>query len=119
VPFLGVNAQPNEQGKLVVQSVVPGSAAEVAGLLPGDELVKVGEVDTRSDEDWATKFRQRYHGQGGAALTITARRGGQTVTLNTAVRERSTTAFTLAPASGASPKQAKIWRALTTGSTGG
>ena len=119
VPFLGVNAQPNEQGKLVVQSVVPGSAAEVAGRLPGGELVKVGEVDTRSDEDWATKFRQRYHGQGGAALTITVRRGGQTVTLNTAVRERSTTAFTLAPASGASPKQAKIWRALTTGSTGG
>ena len=119
VPFLGVNAQPNEQGKLVVQGVVPGSAAEAAGLRAGDELVKVGEVETRPDDDWASKFRQRYRGQAGAPLTITAQRSGQTVTLNTQVRERSTTAFTVRPASGASAKQAKLWRGLTTGSTGG
>src|SRR5216117_3590585 len=74
VPFLGVNAQPNEQGKLVVQGVVPGSAAETAGLQAGDELVKVGEVETRPDDDWASKFRQRYRGQAGAPLTITAQR---------------------------------------------
>ena len=119
VPFLGVNAQPNEQGKLVVQGVVPGSSAEAAGLQAGDELVKVGEVETRPDDDWASKFRQRYRGQAGAPLTITAQRGGQTVTLNTQVRERSTTAFSVTPASGASAKQAKLWRGLTTGSTGG
>src|SRR5882672_2513185 len=35
-PFLGVNAQPGDSGRLVVQGVVPGSAAEVAGLEPGD-----------------------------------------------------------------------------------
>src|SRR5207249_7989540 len=38
VPFLGVNAQPNEHGKLVVRDIVPGSAAEAAGLAAGDEL---------------------------------------------------------------------------------
>src|SRR6266704_1447584 len=112
VPFLGVNAQPNEQGKLVVQGVVPGSSAEAAGLQAGDELVKVGEVETRPDDDWASKFRQRYRGQAGAPLTITAQRGGQTVTLNTQVRERSTTVFSVTPASGASAKQAKLWRGL-------
>jgi len=119
VPFLGVNAQPNEQGKLVVRDVVAGSAAEAAGLAPGDELLRVGDVEARSDGDWASKFRQQYRGQAGAPLTITAQRGGQTVTLTTQVRERGTTAFTLTPAAAATAKQAKLWRGLTTGSTGG
>jgi predicted metalloprotease with PDZ domain len=119
VPFLGVNAQPNDQGKLVVRDIVPGSAAEVAGLAAGDELLKVGDLETRPDGDWAAKFRQQYRGQAGAPLSITAQRGGQTVTLTTQVRERSTTAFTLAPAAAATPKQTKLWRGLTTGSTGG
>src|SRR5947209_13501737 len=55
-PFLGVNAQPNDQGKMVVQGVVPGSAAEAAGLAPGDVLLKIGEVELRPEEDWAVKF---------------------------------------------------------------
>src|SRR5947208_7058472 len=56
-PFLGVNARPGDSGKLVVQGVVPGSAAEAAGLEPGDVLLKVGEIETRPDEDWGVKFR--------------------------------------------------------------
>jgi predicted metalloprotease with PDZ domain len=119
VPFLGVNAQPNEHGKLVVRDVVPGSAAEVAGLAAGDELLKVGDVETRTDGDWASNFRQQYRGKAGASLTITAQRGGQTITLTTQVRERTSTAFTLTPAAAATPKQTKLWRGLTTGSTGG
>src|SRR6184192_2592960 len=59
-PFLGLNAQPGDSGKLVVQGVVPGSAAEAAGLEPGDVLLKVGEIETRPDEDWGAKFRDRY-----------------------------------------------------------
>src|SRR5881392_3328096 len=105
VPFLGVNAQPGEQGKLVVRDIVPGSAAEAAGLALGDELLKVGDLETRPDGDWASRFRQQYRGQAGAPLTITAQRGGQTVTLMTQVRERSSTGFSLAPATVATPKQ--------------
>jgi len=119
VPFLGVNAQPGEQGKLVVRDIVPGSAAEAAGLALGDELLKVGDLETRPDGDWASKFRQQYRGQAGAPLTITAQRGGQTVTLTTQVRERTSTAFSLAPATAATPKQTRLWHGLTTGSTGG
>ena len=119
VPFLGVNAQPNERGKLVVRDIVPGSAAEVAGLAPGDELLKVGDIETRPEGDWASTFRQQYRGKAGAPLTIVAQRGGQTVTLTTQVRERTSTAFTLTPAAAATPKQTKLWRGLTTGSTGG
>ena len=117
-PFLGVNAQPGEGGKLVVQGVVPGSSAEAAGLEPGDVLLKVGEIETRPDQDWGVTFRERYRGKEGAPLAISVTRGGQARTLSTQVRERTAVSFTLAPAASPSAKQAKIWRGLTTGSTG-
>ena len=117
-PFLGLNAQPSDSGKLVVQGVVPGSAAEAAGLEPGDVLLKVGEIETRPDEDWGVKFRDRYRGKAGAPLAISVTRGGRALNLSTQVRERSLVSFTLTPAPSPSPKQAKIWRGLATGSTG-
>jgi predicted metalloprotease with PDZ domain len=117
-PFLGVNAQPGDAGKLVVQGVVPGSAAEAAGLEPGDVLLKVGEIETRPDEDWAVKFRDRYRGQSGSPLTLAVVRAGQPMTLTTQVRERTAASFALSPAPAPSAKQARIWRGLATGSTG-
>src|SRR6059058_1576463 len=117
-PFLGVNAQPGDAGRLVVQGVVPGSAAEAAGLEPGDRLLKVGEIETRPDEDWGAKFRERYRGQAGSPLAISVTRGGQAMSLNTQVRERTVVAFRVTPTSSPSAKQAKIWNGLATGSTG-
>jgi len=117
-PFLGVNAQPGDSGKLVVQGLVPGSAAEAAGLEPGDVLLKVGEVETRPDEDWGVKFRDRYRGQAGAPLAISVTRGGRALSLSTQVRERTLVSFSLTPAAAPSAKQAKVWRGLATGSTG-
>jgi len=117
-PFLGVNAQPDETAKLVVQSVVPGSAADAAGLEPGDVLLKVGEIEARPDGDWGARYRERYRGQNGQPLTISVTRGGKPLTLDTQVRERTAVSFTLTPASSPTPKQAKIWRGLATGSTG-
>ena len=117
-PFLGVNAQPDETGKLVVQSVVPGSAADGAGLQPGDVLLKVGEIEAHADGDWGARYRERYRGQNGQPLTISITRGGRPVTLDTQVRERTAATFTLTPAAAPTPKQAKIWRGLATGSTG-
>ena len=117
-PFLGVNAQPGDSGKLVVQGVVPGSAAEAAGLEPGDVLLKVGEIETRPDEDWGVKFRDGYRGQAGAPLVIGVTRAGRALRLSTQVRERTLVSFTLTPAPSPSAKQAKIWSGLATGSTG-
>jgi len=117
-PFLGVNAQPNDQGKMVVQGVVPGSAAEAAGLAPGDVLLKIGEVELRPEEDWAVKFRQRYHGRAGAPLAIAVQRAAQPLTLTTQVRERTAVSYSLKLLPSPSPKQAEIWRGLTAGSTG-
>jgi len=117
-PFLGVNAQPNDQGKMVVQGVVPGSAAEAAGLAPGDVLLKIGEVELRPEEDWAVKFRQRYRGQAGAPLAIAVQRAAQPLTLTTQVHERTAVSYSLKLLPSPSPKQAEIWRGLTAGSTG-
>ncbi len=118
-PVLGVIAPPGDQGQWVVQGVLPGSAAERAGLQFGDVLVKVGDIETHSNEDWGTAFRRQYKGQAGAPLTITVRRGEQTLALTTQVQERSTTNFSLTRAVTPTPKQAKLWRGLATGSTGG
>jgi len=117
-PFLGLNAQPGDSSKLVVQGVVPGSAAEAAGLEPGDVLLKVGEIETRPDEDWRVKFRDHYRGQAGAPLEIGVTRAGRALSLSTTVRERTLVSFTLTPAPSQSAKQAKIWSGLATGSTG-
>jgi predicted metalloprotease with PDZ domain len=117
-PFLGVNAQPGTEGKLVVQGVVPGSAAETAGLEPGDVLLKVGDIDTRPDQDWGGPFRDRYRGQAGTPLTIAITRDGKAMTLNTEVRERTAVSFTLTLAASPTAKQAKIWRGIGSGTTG-
>ena len=119
-PFLGVNAQPGPgpERKLVVQDVVAGSSADAAGVKSGDVLMKVGDVEARTDEDWGAKFRRRYRGQAGAPITITVQRDQATVTLNTQVRERGATTFEVTLAPTPTPKQAKIWRGVSSGSTG-
>src|SRR5436189_6327273 len=111
-PFLGLNAQPGDSGKLVVQGVVPGSAAEAAGLEPGDVLLKVGEIETRPDEDWGAKFRERYRGQAGAPLVIGVTGAGRALSLRTQVRERTLGAFALTAAPSPSAKPASVWYGL-------
>lgn len=118
VPFLGVVAPPLDDGKSVVQLIEPGSAAQVAGVAPGDELVKVGEVDIRGALDWSAAFRRRYQGQAGAPLIITVKRNNQTVALPTKVQERTSTAFSLSRNPTPTEKQTKIWQGLATGTTG-
>ena len=117
-PFLGVNAQPDSSGSVVVQGLVPGGAAEAAGLQVGDVLLKVGDVETHSDADWGVKFRDRYRGHDGSPLTLSITRGGRSMTLTTQVHERKAVSFSVALAAAPTPTQAKIWRGLATGSTG-
>jgi len=119
VPFLGVVAPLTDDGKWVVQLVEPGSAAQGAGVAPGDALVKIGEIDVQGAQDWSAAFRRRYQGQAGAPLIITVQRGTQTVALATRVQEHTSTAFSLSRSATPTTKQAKIWRGLATGTTGG
>src|SRR5256885_17182020 len=62
-PFLGVNAQPDETAKLGGQSVVPGRAADAAGLEPGDVLLKGGEIEARPEGAWGAGCRGPHRGR--------------------------------------------------------
>jgi len=119
VPFLGVNPTLSPEGRWVVQAIEPASSAEAAGLLPGDVLLKMGDLETHANEDWGVAFRRRYQGQAGAPLVLTVERDGRTLTLTTKVQERSVTSFALSRNPAPTPKQAKVWQGLATGTTGG
>jgi predicted metalloprotease with PDZ domain len=116
VPFLGVNAPLSDQGQWVVQVVDPGSSAEQAGLVPGDVLVKVGDIETHGDQDWSVAFRRQYMGQAGAPLAITVSRDGRPLVLTAKVQERSVATFQLSRNPAPNAKQTKVWQALAAAS---
>src|SRR5712691_4378581 len=111
-PLIGVSARPTPDGEVTVQSVALGSAAEAAGVQPGDQLTGIGDVRVTADQNWAAAFRSRYRGRAGQPLTITVRRAGQSITLNTTVREGRISSGTLERVSNPTPKQARIWQGL-------
>ena len=113
--FLGVSAGPSPSGGVLVQAVTPGSAADEAGVEAGDVLTRIGDIPISATQDWGAAFRSRYQGKVGQPLTITVQRAGSTVTLNTAVRERTTSRLSLERAPSPTPKQARIWQGLATG----
>ena len=115
VPFIGVSTQATPSGALQVQAVTPGSAADAAGIQPGDLLASIGDVTVSSNQDWGTAFRSRYRGKTGQPLALTVQRAGRTLTLNTTVRERTSASYALSRASNPTPKQAKIWQGLASG----
>ena len=118
VPSLGVTSARTPEGAIVVQEVAPGSAAEAAGVLPGDVLLKVGDLDVTASSGWASEFRTRYRGRAGAPLAIIVRRDSKTVTLSGEVRERTLTPVSVGRASSATPKAARIWRGIASGTMG-
>ncbi len=117
IPFLGISTAPEPGGGagMLVQSVTPRSAAEAAGVQPGDVVTRLGDVAVSQDQDWAVAFRTRYRGKAGQPLAITVQRSGQTLTLNSTVQERTTATASLQRAANPTLKQARIWQGLASG----
>ena len=115
IPFVGVSTGPTTTGGVQVQSVTAGSAAEAAGVQPGDVLSNIGGVAVAPDHDWGADFRAKYQGKSGQPFTLTVQRGGRTLTLNAAVKERKLTHVTLTRMPNPTPKQAKIWQGVASG----
>src|SRR5437867_6277118 len=65
LPFVGVSSGPTPSGGLQVQSVTPGSAAEAAGVQPGDVLTDIGGIAVTSEPDLGAAFCDRYRGEVG------------------------------------------------------
>ena len=82
-PRLGV-AVDSVAGGMVVTDVEAGSAAEAAGVRPGDFLLAIGDLAV-ADQNFGVRFRaRRYANQ--APLTLRVRRGTQTLDLPSRVR---------------------------------
>ncbi|HXO86747.1 MAG TPA: PDZ domain-containing protein [Gemmatimonadales bacterium] len=115
VPFVGVSSGATPSGEMIVQSITPGSSADLAGVEPGDVLVSVGDLKVTAAEDWGATFRTRYRGKAGQPITITVKRGGRDLTLNTTVRERTNSRVSLSRVPNPGPKQSRIWQGIATG----
>jgi predicted metalloprotease with PDZ domain len=74
-PRVGIGTVQDSSGVHVTE-VVAGSAAESAGVQPGDVLLSVGGISA-DDPNWSAKFRARYaRSPEGSPLPIVVRRNG-------------------------------------------
>jgi predicted metalloprotease with PDZ domain len=110
-PRIGVSTSSDTSGTLVLE-VLPGSMAEAAGVMVGDFLVSVGEIDAK--DEFGFQFRKRYAGTAeGTELPIVVDRGGKTLTmtgrLKMAVRVERNLELEPSP----SPKALRIRKGIT------
>jgi len=79
-PRLGISTNA-DSGGIVVNGVIPGGAAELAGVRTGDRLLAIGDISV-TENDFGPAFRARFGQQEGAPLPIKVLRGTDTLTLN-------------------------------------
>lgn len=115
-PRLGLTSIGTQQG-VVVTGVDPGSAADEAGVQPGDVLVSVGNIRVE-DENFGVRFRAQYQNQEGEPLQINVRRNDELVSLTGRVRlsERYNPRVEALP--NAPPKAQRIRNGILRGTTG-
>jgi len=75
---LGVRMS-DEGGEVVVESVVPGSTADNAGVKEGDIILKLGDVDIKENFDLVYEVGQRNNGDQARLIAL---RNGEQVELN-------------------------------------
>ncbi len=113
-PFLGVQLVSLRKRGMVVREVVPGSPAARAGLRPGDELERVGEIEV-VDGNWADAFHRRYAESIGSPIAIVYRQGGAEVERRVKVGQRVRYEHRLQPMSQASTGQLAVRRGILDG----
>jgi len=113
IPTVGVTADREEDGGVLIASVVPGSLAEEVGLRPGDVLLRVGDIAT-SGPVWPMALRIRYANAADRQVQVVFRRGSQEVTRSGALRVRIERSVLLRPDPSAPP----LARAILAGITG-
>ena len=84
-PRVGIGTVQDSSGVHVTE-IVAGSAAETAGVQPGDLLLSVGGISA-DDPTWSLKFRTKYaRSPDGTPLPILVRRNGREQTLEARLR---------------------------------
>ena len=114
---LGISAGQDSSGAVVVRDVLPGGAAEDAGLKAGDILLSLGDIAI-TDPDFGSKFRARFGKEEGQPLPIQVRRDGQVMTLTGKVRLVARVESGLAVDEAAPPKAVRVRQGIFKGVTG-
>ena len=113
---IGVTTE-NDSTAFRVTGVEPGSAADGAGIKPGDILVRVGDIAV-TDPSFGERFRARYRNAEGTAVPVIVRRDGQETTLQLPVRMAISTRGVLEFDAAPSAKAARIRRGIFSGQRG-
>lgn len=90
LPFFGMSVDTaSREGGGLVLSVAAGSSAARAGLLPGDVVLRVGEVSLGTNPmNFGVQYRARYRDAEGQTIPVQIRRHGQAMTLQATVTPR-------------------------------
>jgi predicted metalloprotease with PDZ domain len=116
VPLLGVFADYSQEGLVMIDDVVPGSSAVMAGLQAGDRLLRVGHIEV-AGQGWAEQFRQIYADSTGVPFTVEFMRNGERMTGNANISTDTRFEYRIEPLADASERQLVIRRGLVKGVT--
>ena len=113
---LGIATAQDSAGNIRVTQVVPGGAAQEAGVKSGDVLLALGALPL-TDPNFGPRFRELFGKEEGQPLPIQVRRNGQTMTLNGKVRLVPRVENRLEIDQGAPEKAARVREGLFKGMT--
>jgi predicted metalloprotease with PDZ domain len=115
-PRLGIQSSADSSG-IIVAGLVPGGAAQEAGVQVGDRLLALGDLSV-TNPDFGPQFRARYGKQEGVPLPIKVRRGTDTLTLTSKVRLSTRVERRIEPDPQAGAKAVRIRSGIFRGSAG-
>jgi predicted metalloprotease with PDZ domain len=116
IPVLGVTMGQDDNG-MRVTAVAPGSTAEQAGVLAGDDLVSVGGIPGDAPT-LALHLRAKYGDAKSAMIPITVIRAGKQMSLVAPLQFTWNAQLRIVPLAGASAKAVRVRGGILHGTTG-
>ncbi|HEV8150586.1 MAG TPA: PDZ domain-containing protein, partial [Gemmatimonadales bacterium] len=106
----------SDSARVIVTAVTSGSAADEAGIEPGDQLVRVGELEVK-DESFGVLFRTRYAAAEGSSIPVVVRRNQAERTLQLKVRRELVVNSRLSYDAAAGAKAVRVRNGILKGTT--